>query len=301
MNEFCQNPDEDGCTDNPPGTAEKGYRCSDCGVRIPWPTEHKVYGLHNGASVCFPNLCTEHVDIRLREAEVALCAREGDEILKNLDEWVTGQLRACGLSRKLLEARLDRVPAPYLEFIQPKILDGIRDGRLPVIGIGFVGDNETGKSMTLSAFLRVLLTANARRNVRKKGSRFNFKGIKWVPWSDTVNLWRLEGTKIDWDARNKFVRQCMDSNLLILDDLAREGKSGDRAYMDDPSYRLLDLILSTREANNLPTWWTSNLTTVEMLTQVYGAATVRRLIAPNPIIHVTGVKPFSRQASRPGF
>ncbi len=275
------------------------FRCADCNTRIPSSTEHMTYGLHSGVSIAFPDLCSVHADIRLREAEVALSAKEGDEILANLDGWLTGELRACGLSPKLLEARLDMVPAAYQDALDPKILDGIRDGRLPVTGIAFVGDNATGKSMTLSAFLWVLLRANAMRKARIKGSRLNFKGVKWIQWSDTVNLWRLEGTKIDWDARNKFVHQCMDAKLLILDDLAREGKSGKNTYMDDPACRLLDLILSTREAKNVPTWWTSNLTSVDLLTQVYGAATVRRLIGPNPIIHVKGVTPFSTRNSRP--
>ncbi len=73
--------------------------------------------------------------------------------------------------------------------------------------------------------------------------------------------------------------------MLVLDDLAREQK---KDFDTDRCCAALDLIVSTRDAEHRPIWWTSNLQGAA-LDDRYGVALMRRLRRLNPELGPLGL------------
>ncbi|WP_243286041.1 hypothetical protein [Geothrix terrae] len=81
-----------------------------------------------------------------------------------------------------------------------------------------------------------------------------------------------------------------NASLLILDDLGRERIKGD--YSQDWGASQLDYIVNMRYREERPIIWTTNVRQTDLV-RLYGAALVRRLVEPNPMVWVEGLKPFN--------
>lgn len=230
-------------------------------------------------------LCSLHFSEHIARLEKERREREGSEILENLPEWTRDQLSRAGLRDEELKATLEDIQDPIPNLLPGDKIDTFLSGKIPRSGFGLCGTSGAGKTMAIAALLREAVMARARQYAKILGQELQITSIKWVCWPSQCGRWRLEGSDPNFKARNRLVQDCSQSRLLVLDDLGREGTTGGRTYMDDPCTRLLDLVVSERDAANLPTLWTSNLDE-EGLILTYGAALHRRIERLNPAIYI---------------
>jgi len=230
-------------------------------------------------------LCATHLSERRALLDKEQREREGAEILANLPAWTRDQMARAGLRDEELNATLELIRDPIASQLSDDKVDVFLAGKLPRSGFGLSGKSNAGNTMAIAALLSEAVMARARASATTLGKELTVTSINWVCWSTQCGKWRLEGGDPNLKARSRLVRQWSTVRLLVLDDLGREGTTGGKSYMDDPCTRLLDLIVSERDATNLPTLWTSNLDE-KGLVLTYGAALHRRLERLNPAIYL---------------
>jgi hypothetical protein len=256
---------------------------------------HQEISINADASTPYSSaLCEEH-----RKERVNLLHRDEEvdpptqRVKPNWEEWILSELAGCGLRPVELRATFDRVPPQLLQHIPDRILQTMMKGRFTRPAFGLVGVSDTGKTMTLAALIKHVAQTQIPKEQWQPELDFHWRHhLLWVNWPSQVARFRLEGAEPDMEAREKLVRLWSTVRFLVLDDLGREGTSAGRSYLDDPCIRLLDYVLSERDANHRITYWTSNLGEPELV-NLYGAATYRRLIRLNPPICTDGVPPQS--------
>ncbi|GLH72055.1 hypothetical protein GETHLI_05570 [Geothrix limicola] len=191
-----------------------------------------------------------------------------------------------GLQRREARAERERIPGLILEAIPGRF----RAGHLEV-GFGIGGGTGIGKTQAIAALLTEGLTHWSERVIVPSiqgqwDSRKDFPRVVWSSWPDEVHWLRSNAVN---GAEERVERLAM-AHLLVLDDLGRERLKG--SYTEDWGASQLDHIINSRYRAELPTIWTTNVSQVDLV-RLYGAATVRRLIEPNPLSWVTGLKPFN--------
>lgn len=239
-----------------------------CGI-----PEHAV-AIHNGE-------CWE-CDRESRRAEAVA------EFLSYYPNQILNLLRDEGMGIQGLEAKADpsKIPAAILQAVP----DGFKDGS-KVSGFGLGGGTGIGKTQAVASLLRVALSRYAERVIvpsikSRWDARERFPSVCWSSWPDEVHWLRANALGGAEDR----VDRLATARLLVLDDLGRERIKGD--YSQDWGASQLDYIVNTRYRAELPTIWTTNVRQADLV-RLYGAAMVRRLIEPNPLVWVEGLKPFN--------
>lgn len=191
-----------------------------------------------------------------------------------------------GLHRREANADLLRIPEPIIRAIPAKFRAGSLEG-----GFGIGGGTGIGKTQAIASTLLDALGQWAERVIvpsikseYEQGKRF--PAVRWSCWPDEVHWLRshaINGAEVRVECLAK-------AGLLVLDDLGRERIKGD--YSQDWGASQLDYVIDYRYRAELPIIWTTNVRQADLV-GLYGAATVRRLIEPNPMIWVDGLKPFN--------
>ena len=217
-----------------------------------------------------------------RRVEAVAKFRESREKLILELLWDEGR----GLQNREAGAELSKIPKPILQAIPWEFRDGKSwDG----FGIG--GGTGIGKTQAIASVLRAALNQWADRvivpSIRNEyDQRKAFPSIRWSCWPDEVHWLRSHAI----NGAEERVDHLATAQLLILDDLGRERIKGD--YSQDWGASQLDFIVNSRYRAELPIIWTTNVRQSDLV-GLYGAAMVRRLIEPNPMIWVDGLKPFN--------
>ena len=203
-----------------------------------------------------------------------------DKILELL--WDEGR----GLQRREANAECGKIPALILQAIPT----GFRDGSLKN-GFGIGGGTGIGKTQAIASLLVSALIQFSERVIvpsikSKWGKTEQFPSVRWSSWPDEAHWLRghaINGAedRVEWLAK---------AQVLILDDLGRERIKGDSSQ--DWGASQLDYIINTRYRAELPIIWTTNVRHADLV-GIYGAAMVRRLIEPNPMTWVDGLKLFN--------
>ena len=240
-----------------------------------------------------PCLIPEHQDA-IREGECWECRKEADR-LDAVAQFRAGRSQRIldllwddgrGLQRREAHAERERIPSPILEAIPGRFRAGdLQDG----FGIG--GGTGIGKTQAIAALLIEGLTQWSERVIVPSiqgqwDSRKTFPAVRWSSWPDEVHWLRSNAV----NGAEERVERLATAHLLVLDDLGRERIKG--SYTEDWGASQLDHIINSRYRAELPTIWTTNVSQVDLV-RLYGAATVRRLIEPNPPSWVSGLKPFN--------
>jgi hypothetical protein len=240
-------------------------------------------------------LCSEHRDEALAEFKRKKLADECSKILADADGWVTRRLAACGMRPIELQASMGEIPVKLARILHsqaPEATSELRAGRYPRKGFGLVGVARIGKTMALAALLRKCLTVYLMRKAPLVGFEVEVNGFLFVHWPSVCAKWRLEWDKDDSWVKTKLVNDLCTKPCVLIDDIAREGRSKDRSYSEDPSTLLLNKIVDDRHAHGLTTLWTSNLLP-EALETFYGSAFYERLAQLAPPIVIEGVTPIT--------
>lgn len=190
-----------------------------------------------------------------------------------------------GLKRREASAELRKIPASILQAIPSEFRDGKR-----WVGFGIGGGTGIGKTQAIASVLMAVLNLWAERvivpSIRDDYDRKRFPSVRWACWPDEVHWLRSHAI----NGAEERIEQLAKADVLILDDLGRERIKGD--YSQDWGASQLDYIVNSRYRAELPTIWTTNVRQTDLV-GLYGAAMVRRLIEPNPMTWVDGLKPFN--------
>jgi DNA replication protein DnaC len=210
------------------------------------------------------------------------------EFLSSYPNQILNLLWDEGMGIRGLEAKADpsMIPAAILQAVP----DGFKDGS-QVSGFGIGGGTGIGKTQAVASLLKVALGRYAERVIVPSiegqwDSRKRFPSVCWSSWPDEVHWLRTHAIAGAEDR----VERLATAQLLVLDDLGRERIKGD--YSQDWGASQLDYIVNARYRAELPTIWTTNVRQADLV-RLYGAAMVRRLIEPNPLVWVEGLKPFN--------
>ncbi len=203
----------------------------------------------------------------------------------NLSGHIAEHLFKGGIGRAELYADWNQVPSQLAKAIPEDWLDQ------EYIGFGLGGNTGIGKTMALVAGLQRIMSGYAVEKMipsiqNERGPSMRFPSFQWSCWPSEVH-W-LRGHAID--GADERAAELVNARILVLDDLGRERIKGD--FTQDYAFSHLDYIITERYRNGLPTIWTTNLK-VPDLAQLYGAPTLRRLIEPNPLNWVEGLKAFN--------
>jgi hypothetical protein len=167
---------------------------------------------------------------------------------------------------------------------------GIREGKLDA-GFGVGGGTGIGKTQAIAALVIKALTEGTKALEPDPSDLWRFHGKRppsiccWSCWQSELPWLRSHMTH----GAQERVDRLASAAVLILDDLGRERMKSDNCQ--DWGVSQLDYIVNTRYRMDLPTIWTTNIREVDLF-RLYGAPLVRRLIEPNPLIWVEGLKPF---------
>lgn len=191
-----------------------------------------------------------------------------------------------GLQTREAKADLLKVPAPLLQAIPAKFRAGD-----PGNGFGIGGGTGIGKTQAIASVLVDVLGQWAERVIvptiqDEFDQRKRFPSVRWSCWPDEVHWLRSHAV----NGAEERVERLATASLLVLDDLGRERIKGD--YSQDWGASQLDHIINARYRAELPIIWTTNIRQADLV-GLYGAATVRRLIEPNPMTWVDGLRPFN--------
>ena len=192
-----------------------------------------------------------------------------------------------GLQRHEFAAEPGKIPISVIEAIPQRF----KDGNLSV-GFGLGGGTGIGKTQAVAGLLIQGLVTFGRTeiepNILESGERRkNFPCVCWSSWVDEVHWLRSHAISGAEDR----VGRLATASVLVLDDLGRERIKGD--YTQDYGTSQLDFIINSRYRAGLSTIWTTNVP-IEDLVTLYGAAMVRRLNEPNPMVWVKDHMPFNR-------
>ncbi len=189
-----------------------------------------------------------------------------------------------GIARAELWANWEDVPPSIAKAIPPAWLDG------EWVGFGLGGNTGIGKSMALVAGLKRILGRFAEEeivpSITEDGPKKAFPGFRWSSWPSEVHWLRSHAI----DGADERAESLAEVTVLVLDDLGRERMKGD--FTQDYAFSHLDFIITERYRNGRPIVWTTNLKLAD-LAQLYGAPTLRRLIEPNPLAWVDGLKAWN--------
>lgn len=154
---------------------------------------------------------------------------------------------------------------------------------VPYSGFGLTGKTGLGKTWALVQFFGAVVDEivgdgpNSRECVP---ARFSF----WVNWPDQAEcLKRMVSGNGDGQDLNEFIERAQTCQYLFLDDLGQERIKG----AEDYSLGVLKEIIDHRHRNDLPLFWTSNLT-VPQLANLYGSRIVSRMMEAWPPVQVQG-------------
>ncbi len=215
--------------------------------------------------------------------EVVACFREScsQRILDLL--WDEGR----GLMRHEGRATSSKIPEPILRAIP----EWARNGSLrPGFGIG--GGIGVGKTQAVASIVKEALAGYAEREIIPtlidEHSLYGrlFPKVRWSSWPDEVHWLRSHAI----NGAEERVDDLANASVLVLDDLGRERIKGD--YSQDYGASHLDYIVNRRYREERPIIWTTNVRQADLV-GLYGAALVRRLVEPNPMVWVEGLKPFN--------
>lgn len=191
------------------------------------------------------------------------------------------QLKAIGLSKVERRADLAKVPDAILCALPEGVATPILAGQIPLRnGFGLAGPGGTGKTSALAALLVACVEQNAQ-NLAPFKELEPVRSIHWMRWPASCHQWRLNG--LHWSVERE-INRAKSSRLLILDDLGRETRRREAA--EDVATGHLDMILTHRDGEDLPTLWTSNLSEDELANR-YGFSMIRRLLRLNPMVQLT--------------
>lgn len=189
-----------------------------------------------------------------------------------------------GIARAELWADWNQVPPQIAKAIPSEWLKGSHEG----FGLG--GNTGIGKTMALVAGLKRISSLYAEEKIIPsldgRGTEKSFFSFQWSCWPSEVHWLRSHAI----NGADERADELATARVLVLDDLGRERIKGD--FTQDYAFSHLDYIITERYRNGMPTVWTTNLK-VPDLAQLYGAPTLRRLIEPNPLVWVEGLKPFN--------
>jgi len=188
------------------------------------------------------------------------------------------------------EASMRGIPDAIRKALAPH-LTPIRDGLPLTHGLGLMGGIGCRKSGSLVALLKLYSITRARRIVgdgdqwTKLPTRpVNFR---WVDWP--LMYPEIARSGKDPSGVNHLLRRFQDAELLVLDDLGREPLPR-KADDDSTPYAMgfLQEVITFRNSNMLPIWWTSNLT-LSGLSAIYDGSTIDRLLEDNLPIMLPGL------------
>ncbi len=192
-----------------------------------------------------------------------------------------------GLMRHESRAESAKIPEPILRAIP----EWARKGRLhPGFGIG--GGVGVGKTQAVASIVKDALAGYAEREIipalKDELDLYQdlFPSVRWSSWPDEAHWLRSHAI----NGAEERVEALANASLLILDDLGRERIKGD--YSQDWGASQLDYIVNMRYREERPIIWTTNVRQTDLV-RLYGAALVRRLVEPNPMVWVEGLKPFN--------
>lgn len=194
---------------------------------------------------------------------------------KTFDSWVEAQLANIGMSRRERGARAAMVPPEIQARMPVEVVQLLQDGVLPTSGFGLCGGIGKGKTMALAALLRVSI-ARFGKTAPLPLPLPTLRAFCWCSWPEEA-AWMSAHA----DMTESRVERLSTVPVLILDDLGRERVKG--SYSDDWPISRLDIVVSRRNRECLPTLWTSNLD-LDGLKALYGGSMVSRLTQDNPLI-----------------
>ena len=150
-------------------------------------------------------------------------------------------------------------------------------------GFGLIGSTGVGKTWCLARRIGLTVQAQVEGAHDPSSARLPNRFARWRNWPDMAEVLK-NWVSQDWgDDVAELVDVLSTCRELYLDDLGQERI----AKADDYSLGFLRNILDARYRDNLPVFWTSNLTPTA-LNQVYGARTVSRLLSAWPAVLVKG-------------
>lgn len=189
-----------------------------------------------------------------------------------------------GIGRAELWAKWEDVPAQIVRAIPSDWIGG------QWVGFGLGGNTGIGKTMALVAGLKMILARFAEEkiipSITADGPEKRFPSFQWTCWPSEAHWLRSHAI----NGAEERVEDLVQARILVLDDLGRERMKGHSS--EDYAFSHLDFIITERYRNGAPTVWTTNFKVTD-LAQLYGAPTLRRLIEPNPLTWVEGLKPFN--------
>lgn len=190
------------------------------------------------------------------------------------------------------QARLTEIPKTVQKAFPQGTVQSLQDGDFQLSGskgFGLVGDIAVGKTFTIGALVKRGLWAWMERAPEhwawSDGRLPNPKEcVLWVTWPRAYS-W-LQAHAKDQDEAAVFKRAMTRCQLLILDDLGREGLTNAAGPGIPYGLRVLDDVISLRYDAELPLLWTSN--NFCEFERLYDAAMISRLVDMSPLISVTG-------------
>lgn len=185
--------------------------------------------------------------------------------------------------KRLQKVTWSDVAAEVRAAIPDRVVDAARDGRLSGQGFGLLGGIGVGKSGALAALIPNLVSRIAwRRSASGDALQVHEKSLRvlWVDWPMTYS--DLQRKALDSTFTEKLRSEMIGVGLLILDDLGREGLG--RATEDGSTsfgHRILNDVITARNGDCKPTWWTSNVE-LKGLFALYDGSAMSRLLQDNP-------------------
>lgn len=178
-------------------------------------------------------------------------------------------LRGCGMSPREIGA---------LDFKAIHTLPDLPDG------FGLMGETGIGKTFALAQHLgrRVRdIVAQGVPSLASDGSMYVFAPYnfaRWANWPDVAEQIKTMSQYGDSQDQERLLESLKTTGSLYLDDLGQERVKGE----DDLSMGMLKVILDYRYRNQLPVFWSTNLS-YQKMSEVYGARTASRMMEWSPI------------------
>jgi DNA replication protein DnaC len=218
------------------------FVCSDCGkttepIRVPFKDDYWIAIKH----------CPACEEKQMKSQEQAEVLQTIDRIASDVD----GVLVSRGITPKLLQARIEKVP----EKLQ-QLLD-ISDGAF------IYGPPGTGKSFLLAAVLRKA-AMDAIEHARRVVGALTFRTLPYfVNVNDLMQRLRLAslGKNENGEDDASIIRLYTNYPVLLLDDI---GVRRSTQFMEDCLYE----IINTREQYLRPTFFTSNYSLKELAARI---------------------------------
>jgi hypothetical protein len=234
-----------------------------------------------------PEKCMVSVDRHVPMSYAPAPPRIPDSFEADLEHHVEHYLLASGMTAEHLRAVISKVPVELtgaLTGVATATMNTLLDGEFPERGILLGGGAGGGKTSAIAAGIIGFVTNRMRLLAPLRGWRdvLDSNDFQWLDWPEQYAAWNHP--KFEWHLDNAVHQFGTQVRLLVVDDVSAETPF--KTFGRDQGTTALERVIALRDSNRLPTFFTTNMESSDMLFERYGDRTGRRIERLNDAFYI---------------